>query len=116
MNQFYSWCLVIFLSVVWLVILPLVFNVAKSQDKYRVSSTIGIRTTNAVNSFENWKLAQSSAARYAVVCGTIQLILSATLLWLNLFSENLFPIIAASIFIVLMILLVYLVEQQLKKC
>lgn len=115
MNQFYSWCLVLFLGAVWLVILPSVFSIAKSRDKYRLHSTFGIRTTNAVKSFDSWKIAQSTAARYAIVCGIIQLVFSSALLWLDLFSENLFPIIVTLVFVLLMVMLVYFVEQRLKK-
>lgn len=115
MNQFYSWCLVIFLSIIWLVVLPLVFNIAKSKEKYRLYSTIGIRTTNAVKSSETWKYAQKTAARYAIFCGIVQFVFSAAILGLNLFSKNLFLVVVTSLFVLLMISLVLFVEQQLKK-
>lgn len=110
-----DWVLLFVVCVVWWVVLPFQFDVAKSNNRYRMHSVIGYRSTLAVGSWKRWKMAQAWAKKCSYIAGIIQFIVAVPLLASNRISEETGAVvIAAMLFALLAAQFVY-IQHKLKE-
>ncbi|MGM0215872.1 hypothetical protein [Enterococcus sp. AZ109] len=110
-----DWVLLFVVCVVWWVILPFQFDVAKSNNRYRIHSVIGFRSTLAVGSWRWWKMAQTWAKKFSFTAGIIQFVVAVPILASNRISEETGAMmIAAMLFLLLAVQFVF-VQHKLKQ-
>lgn len=110
-----DWILLFVTSVVWWVILPFTFDIAKSNNRYRCNSVIGFRSTLAVGSWKRWKLAQTRAKKFSLIAGIIQFVIAVPILATNKISEETGALMIAGLMFLLLAAQFIYVQRHLKK-
>lgn len=110
-----DWILLFVTSVVWWVILPFTFDIAKSNNRYRCNSVIGFRSTLAVGSWKRWKLAQTRAKKFSFIAGIIQFAIAVPILATNKISEETGALMIAGLLFLLLAAQFVYVQRHLKK-
>ena len=89
--------------IVFLFIFPVLYSYLSKHDKYRTNSAFGFRTTKAVKNPSNWQASQRLCCYTSIILGFVQLTFTLLFKLMTSFSDDLFLILNASVFFLLLL-------------